>query len=201
LAHGLKTPLAALTADATRLHERGEHTIARDIETVGEAMSRHVDRELARARVRGRLRRAAIASTELAPLVRSLIATLRRTTDGARVTLESDIPNDMCVPLDKTDIAEVLGNLLENAARHAKSRVRISTDSGSSGTAITVEDDGTGISPPELLRVLERGTRLDERGKGAGLGLAIVQDVLEAYGWHLDLAHSDLGGLKATVAS
>jgi signal transduction histidine kinase len=201
LAHGLKTPLAALTADATRLHERGEHTIARDIETVGEAMSRHVDRELARARVRGRLRRAAIASTELAPLVRSLIATLRRTTDGARVTLQSDIPNDMCVPLDKTDIAEVLGNLLENAARHAKSRVRISTDSGSSGTAITVEDDGTGISPPELLRVLERGTRLDERGKGAGLGLAIVQDVLEAYGWHLDLAHSDLGGLKATVAS
>jgi signal transduction histidine kinase len=88
LAHGLKTPLAALTADVARLHERGEHEIAQDIESVGESMGRHVDRELARARVRGRARSGSKPSTELAPITRSLIATLARTPDGARVTFE-----------------------------------------------------------------------------------------------------------------
>jgi signal transduction histidine kinase len=200
LAHGLKTPLAALAADATRLHDRGEHSIAQDIEAIGETMSRHVDRELARARVRGRLRRAAPPSTEVAPLLRSLIATLARTPDGARVTFEPEIADDIHVPFDRTDLAEVLGNLLENAAGHARTRVRVSTEPSSIGPSVIVEDDGKGISPQQLPRVLERGVRLDERGKGAGLGLAIVQDVLDAYGWQLDLAASSLGGLKATIS-
>ena len=200
LAHGLKTPLAALAADATRLHERGEHAIAQDIEVVGEAMSRHVDRELARARVRGRLRHAAAPPTELASLVRSLIATLARTPDSTRVTFESKITEDIRVPLDRTDLAEVLGNLLENSARYARERVCISALAGIAGPSIIIEDDGQGISPPLLTRVLERGTRLDESGKGAGLGFAIVQDVLDAYDWQLDLAASGLGGLKATIS-
>lgn len=200
LAHGLKTPLAALAADAVRLHERGEHAIAQDIEAVGETMSRHVDRELARARARGHLRHAATSSTELAPLVRSLIATLTRTPAGARLTFEPEIADDIRLPLDRADLAEVLGNLLENAARHAKARVRISTAAGSIGPSVIVEDDGKGIGPAQLPRVLERGVRLDQRSKGAGLGLAIVQDVLDAYNWQLDLAASRLGGLKATIS-
>lgn len=197
LAHGLKTPLAALAADAARLRDHGEKALAQDIEAVGDAMSRHVDRELARARVRSVVRYRDSHSTALAPLVRSLVATLSRTPFGMRVTFEQDIANDMQVPLDRTDLAEVLGNLLENAARHAARRVRISVDSAAS---IVTEDDGPGISPIQWSRVLERGTRLDERGEGAGLGLAIVQDVLNAYGWRLDLAKSQLGGLKATIA-
>ena len=200
LAHGLKTPLAALVADVTRLRERGEHAIAQDIKVVGETMSRHVDRELARARVRGRLLHATPSSTELAPLVQSLIATLARTPAGARIFFESEIDDNAHVALDRTDLAEVLGNLLENAARHARQRVRISTLSDSSGLMILVEDDGQGISPALLPRVLERGVRLDESGKGAGLGLAIVQDVLDAYDWQLTLAASALGGLKATIS-
>ena len=197
LAHGLKTPLAALAADAARLRDRGETALAQDIEAVGDAMSRHVDRELARARVRGAVRHRDSHSTALAPLVRSLVATLSRTPFGMRVTFEQHIADDAQVPLDRTDLAEVLGNLLENAARHAAQRVRIGADSGAS---IVIEDDGPGISPAQWPRVLERGTRLDERGEGAGLGLAIVQDVLTAYGWRLDLAKSQLGGLKATIA-
>ena len=196
LAHGLKTPLAALAADAVRLRDRGETTIAQDIETVGDAMSRHVDRELARARVRGAVRHRDGHSTALAPLVRSLIATLSRTSSGMRVIFEPKIADDVQVPLDRTDLAEVLGNLLENAARHAAQRVGISAGSGPS---IMIEDDGAGIVPAQWPRVLERGGRLDERG-GAGLGLAIVQDVLNAYGWRLDLAKSELGGLKATIS-
>ena len=198
LAHGLKTPLAALAADASRLREKGEHDIAQDIETAGEAMSRHVDRELARARVRGRARNQTATSTNAEPLVRALITTLSRTPNGARVTFEKILPDDLCVPLDRTDLAEVLGNLLENAAHHAAGRVRITT--GERAPSIVVEDDGKGIEPTHMSRMRERGTRLDEQGGGAGLGLAIVQDVLDAYGWGLELSKSELGGLKATIA-
>ena len=196
LAHGLKTPLAALAADAARLRERGEEDIAQDIEAVGDAMSRHVDRELARARARGTARQRGSVATRLKPLVGSLIATLSRTPAGQQLEFESRIAGEPNVPLDRTDLAEVLGNLLENAARHAARRVRVSAGAG---TPIAVEDDGPGIVPTERTRMLERGARLDERGEGAGLGLAIVQDVLNAYGWQLELAASDLGGLKATI--
>jgi signal transduction histidine kinase len=197
LAHGLKTPLAALAADAARLRDSGEIAIARDIEAVGDAMSRHVDRELARARARSATRHRDGHATALAPLVRLLIATLSRTPLGIHVTFEPQIAANVQVPLDRTDLAEVLGNLLENAARHAAHRVRISVDSG---VSIVIEDDGPGISPAQWPRVLERGSRLDERGEGTGLGLAIVQDVINAYGWQLELAESQLGGLKATIA-
>jgi signal transduction histidine kinase len=198
LAHGLKTPLAALASDAARLRERGEQGIARDIEAVGEAMSRHVDRELARARARGTARQRGGVSTPLRPLVDSLIATLSRTPAAQRLEFETRIGGELSVPLDRTDLAEVLGNLLENAARHAARRVRVSADGA--GPAVMVEDDGPGIAPAERARMLERGARLDECGDGAGLGLAIVQDVLSAYGWRLALAGSELGGLKAIVA-
>lgn len=199
LAHGLKTPLAALAADAARLRERGEGAIAQDIEAVGDAMSRHVDRELALVRVRGMARERAGQSTALAPLIDSLIATLARTPAGQQVHFEPRIGGEVEVPLDRTDLAEVLGNLLENAARHAAGHVRISANAATV-PSITVEDDGAGIASAHLARVLARGERLDERGEGAGLGLAIVQDVLGAYGWRLDLAKSELGGLRATIA-
>lgn len=199
LAHGFKTPLAALTADAARLRERGEKEIAQSIEAVGDAMSRHVDRELARVRARGAVRHRPTHSTKVAPLVRSLITTLSRTPAGMRVTFEPRIAENVQVPLDRTDLAEVLGNVLENAARHASKRVRITAE-GVSDVSIITEDDGVGIVPAERPRVLERGVRLDKRGEGAGLGLSIAQDVLKTYHWKLDLDKSELGGLKVTVA-
>lgn len=101
------------------------------------------------------------------------------------------------MPFDRTDLAEVLGNLLDNAARHASSRVRI--NAGAGGTSVAIEDDGKGIAPAAMASALERGIRLDERKAGTGLGLAIVQDVLEVYGWRLLLGTSELGGLKATI--
>ena len=157
-------------------------------------------RPLARARVRGGLRRGAGFSTELAPLVHSLLATLARTPVGMRVAFEPDIADGLHLPLDRTDLAEVLGNLLENAARHAASRVRIAASRSSASPSIVIEDDGAGIAPAQLPRVLERGARLDESGEGAGLGLAIVQDVLDAYGWRIDLVGSELGGVAATIS-
>jgi signal transduction histidine kinase len=163
-----------------------------------DAMRRHVDRELARARVRTGAPLRSGAGTRIAPLVRSLIATVSRTSAGARIAYEAIISDRIDVPFDRTDLAEVLGNLLENATRHARMRVRISVPEAANGMEFRVEDDGPGIAPQSRSAALARGGRLDQRGEGTGLGLAIVQDVLEAYGWSLHLEASDLGGLRAT---
>jgi signal transduction histidine kinase len=163
-------------------------------------MSRHVDREMTRARVRANVRRLAGTSTELAPLIHSLIATLARTPAGMRLTFEPRISDGAAAPFDRTDLAEVLGNLLDNASRHARSHVRVTASPGPANASIAIEDDGKGIAPAARSKVLERGARMDQRGEGAGLGLAIVLDVLDAYGWRLVLGASDLGGLKAVIA-
>ncbi len=198
LAHGLKTPLAALAADARRLAERGEGDIAREIDRLVDAMRRHVDRELVRVRLRGAASGRAPESTLLLPLVRGLAATLARTPAGEAVAIEVAIPADAAVPIERTDLAEVLGNLLENAVRHARSQVRVAIDPATP-PGVLVEDDGPGVAEDDRPRILERGRRLDSSG-GAGLGLAIVQDVLEAYGWRLRVQASPLGGLAATIA-
>jgi signal transduction histidine kinase len=126
---------------------------------------------------------------------------LERVSSGGRIAFDPQIADGLSAPIGRTDLAEVLGNLLDNAARHAASRVRISASPCPSGLSIIIEDDGPGIAPAARSRVIERGARLDEREDGTGLGLAIVQDVLEAYGWRLDLATSDqLGGLKVTIS-
>ncbi len=108
------------------------------------------------------------------------------------------VGDDVCAAFDRTDLAEVMGNLLENATRHAKSRVRVAATTSADDTTICIEDDGPGIAPELRSSALARGARLDERAEGSGLGLAIVQDVLDAYGWVLRLDTSELGGLKAS---
>jgi signal transduction histidine kinase len=196
LAHGFKTPLAALAADAAHLRTLGEMKLARNVEAVAEAMSRQVDRELALARLRGTAR--GTGSTELAPLLGSLVATLARTPSGARISFESHVPGGLTMPWDRTDLAEVLGNLLENAARHAENAVRITA--AADPLAVIVEDDGPGIPEAQIARVLERGGRLDQQAPGNGLGLAIVQDALEAYGWQLEIGRSKLAGARVLIA-
>lgn len=198
LAHGLKTPLAALAADGERLRRRGESAIADEIEAVIESMRRTVDRELARARVHGGVSPGSTPTTPLLPLVQSLIATLSRTAAGSRIRYETAIADDLPAPFDRTDLAEILGNLMENATRHATSLVRIAALPSAAGVTIDVEDDGPGIAPELRSVALARGVRLDERGDRTGLGLAIVQDVLDAYGWSLELGDAQLGGLKVT---
>ena len=198
LAHGLKTPLAALAGDVERLRHHGQSQIADDVQSVAEQMRRHVDRELTRARVKGARRYASGVRTELAPLVRSIIATIARTKEGEKLRFENAVPFDLSIPIERTDLADVLGNLIENASRFARQIVRVSA----AREEIWIEDDGPGIAVEDRSRVLARGGRLDERGGGAGLGLGIAQDVLDAYGWELSLGQSEsLKGLLVLLRS
>ena len=124
LAHGLKTPLAALAGDAFQLRELGHDEIANSIETVSEAMRRHVERELARARVRGAAQHGSHI-TPIAAVVESLFRTLARTDAGSALNFVNAAPAEAIVPFERSDLTEVLGNLLDNGVRYAASAVHV----------------------------------------------------------------------------
>lgn len=197
LAHGLKTPLTALTADAQRLRSQGETSIADDLEHLALAMRQRVDRELIRARLRseasGRARQA-----DLIMVLRGVIKTLQRTPAGEALVWDTELPDHRYVKLPSADLAELFGNLLDNAAKWARSRVRVRTQSHDH-CAILIEDDGPGVSEQQRRLISQRGLRLDEQTSGTGLGLAIAQDILDAYGGSMDFGVSELGGLSVCV--
>ncbi|WP_043539396.1 sensor histidine kinase [Salinarimonas rosea] len=179
LAHGLRTPLQALEGDVARLRARGDDALADDIAAVVAAMSRHVERELARARLAGR---SAAARAAVRPIAERVVAVVRRTPDGAGKAWQVAIPETLEARIDPDDLTEALGNLVENAARHARAVVRVDAASEAGRIRLRVIDDGPGIPQDALDAVLLRGGRLDARGSGAGLGLAIVLEIAEAWG-------------------
>jgi signal transduction histidine kinase len=93
----------------------------------------------------------------------------------------------------------MLGNLLDNACKWARSRVALSSHAKGGEILIAVEDDGCGINPELRESVLGRGTRLDEATPGSGLGLAIVREIVELYGGSISLDTSSMGGLKVRL--
>lgn len=194
LAHGLKTPLQALLGEAERLRAWGEADAAAGIEAVGETMRRHVERELARARTKARTARQVSMPHEVSARVLSVIG---RTPQGAALDLRNTIPVDAVAQMDAADLAEALGALIENAARHARTCVTVSARREGAMLALSVSDDGPGAPPETLDRLAERGTRLDEAG--TGLGLAIARQIIEAVGGHMTITNRPEGGFVATL--
>ena len=199
LAHGLKTRLTILAADAAQLRERGEGDLAQEIEAVTEAMRRHVERELARARAApqgGGVHQAAPA-----PIAQRIVDVLRRVPRGQDLAWDIDIPASLSVDADAQDLTEMIGNLAENAMKWARGRVRLAGQREADGAVLlSVEDDGPGIPEAEAATALARGGRLDETKPGTGLGLAIVGDLAEAYGGSLSLGRSvGLAGLRVEI--
>jgi signal transduction histidine kinase len=197
LAHGLKTPLTVLADDAQQLRRRGEVDLADEIAALVEGMRRHVERELARARAGIRARGG--ANEPIFPVAEQVVEVMRRTPRGKKLGWTIDIPSDLAVGIDAQDLAEVLGNLVENAAQWAKSSVRLCGWQGNTAAGLFVEDDGPGVPDHEIEAVLARGGRLDAAKPGTGLGLAIVGDLVETYGGSLVLNRSPLGGLRAEL--
>ena len=197
LAHGLKTPLTALASDVERLRQHGETEIADDIHALAERMRRHMERELARARMRHGL---GSVMADVGATAEALVRTLKRTPAGEAIAFETAIEPGLKAAVDSSDLAEILGNLLENAVRHAKAVVRIVAEQRTDGVEVAISDDGPGLSEEQAEMLIGRGRRLDSQGPGAGLGLAIVSDILAANGGALRLSRAaDLGGLCVTV--
>ncbi len=193
LAHGFKTPLTALKSDARRLRDKGEDKIASDIEATIQLMHRQIERELTKARIRHIGYMPIIA---VCPLIQSIVKTLQRTPAGKEKKFQINCPHHLHVQIDKDDMSEVLGNLLENAVKYAHHTIKVDVLLKGESVKFQITDDGVGISDSLRDIAQERGVRLDEAITGSGLGLAIVNDVLEIYQQDLELKKSALGGLE-----
>jgi signal transduction histidine kinase len=197
LAHALKTPLAAIAAQSRRAREAGAGDAADGLDRAIHAASAAVDRELARSRAAAI--RAASGSAAALPVVEAVVGVVERAEFVAQVVFEVNVPPVLMVPVAADDLLELLGALIENAARYAKRRVRIEGTASADGCTLRVEDDGPGIDPAQVADAFTRGARLDEIGGGHGLGLSIAQDLAEATGAQIALARSELGGLAVSI--
>jgi signal transduction histidine kinase len=193
LAHGLKTPLTAVGMLAERLRDAGEYEISHDIVEQIETASRHINRELARTRIAVEHR--AGFKTDFEIVANRVLSTMEKLPrgDGIQWTLDAERGINMAV--EEVDSIEILGNLLDNSRKWARSSVGLKAQSRSGVIEIMVEDDGPGVVDGGHDQVLRRGVRLDESSPGTGLGLTIVKDIVEAYGGTINLYRASLGGL------
>jgi signal transduction histidine kinase len=197
LAHGLKTPLTILGHEAEALADAGQVEWGERLQAQVERMRRRIDQQLAAARAHARARQGNEA--EVAPLVAGLIQVLRPLAARRNLLLVQDVQAGLMFGGAREDLEEMLGNLMENAVKWARSSVKIRGSRDGDVILLTVADDGPGLSEGDAARILERGTRLDEQTPGTGLGLSIVGDLVEAYGGGLVLGRSPSGGLAATL--
>ncbi|BCG82404.1 sensor histidine kinase [Mesorhizobium sp. 113-3-3] len=197
LAHGLKTPLQVLSTDIRALRAKGETELADEIEKSAGAIRRHVERELARARLAPGV--SGKASCRVREAAAGVIAVIKRTPGGKQLAFLIDVKEDLLAPIDEGDLSEMLGNLVENAARFARSSVQVNAWASGSEVSIAVADDGPGIPDADRESALSRGVQLDSKGGSSGLGLAIVSDIVEAYGGRLTMTNAD-PGLVVTIA-
>ncbi|WP_334146459.1 sensor histidine kinase [Hyphomicrobium sp.] len=195
LAHGLRTPLQVLQTEIERLAKEGQTDVALSLSTVTRTMQQTVERELARVRLAAS-RRAAEAN--VAAVIDPVVRVVQRTPEGQELDWIVDVPPAIVAPIDHDDLSEAVGNLIENAARHARHAVAITAHEDERSVSLTVTDDGSGIPEGRLEEALRRGGRLDERGSGAGLGLAIMSEIVESWGGTVTLADGK-PGLSATL--
>jgi signal transduction histidine kinase len=116
-----------------------------------------------------------------------------------RLAIDVQTASEHFVRVQREDLEEMLGNIIDNACKWARTRVEIRSAVESGRLIITVDDDGAGLEPSLRDAVLQRGVRADQAAPGSGLGLAIVRDLAELYGGSISLEGSPLGGLRATL--
>ena len=199
LAHALKGPLSVVLVyfnHPDNLHDEKQFTRAgKQVKRIQELM----ERELKRARLVGK----GISSTRFNPHkeLPDLAGLLKQVYANKNLTLTYMLPPDLPSFGDREDMHELMGNLLDNACKWAKSKVTCKLyGEAESEIHIIIEDDGKGLSGDELENLTTRGVRLDESVEGHGLGLSIVKDIIRLYGGEINFTVSgSLGGLNVHV--
>jgi signal transduction histidine kinase len=194
LAHFLKTPLSVLAAEADAQPGPLADMVKRQVFS----MRRQVDHYLARARAAGSLDVLG-NRTQLSSVMDDLSRVIARIHAARGVVIDAECDDGIYFRGERQDLEEMLGNLIDNACKWARSRVRVRCEKAAGRLILTVEDDGPGLSAQQRSQVGERGERLDETVPGSGLGLAIVRDIAKLYGGSFALDESALGGVLARL--
>jgi signal transduction histidine kinase len=197
LAHGLKTPLAVLAHEAQQVRAAGHQQLAAEIDRQIDRMRRQIDYHLARARS---LASSALPGerTSIAASAEGIARVLQRLHSERGMLIEIDAP--AVFSGQREDLDEMLGNLLDNACKWARTRVKLACSKEGEQVVIIVDDDGPGIEPSMREAIMQRGVRADETAPGSGLGLAIVRDIAEIYRGSISLEASPMGGARARLS-
>jgi signal transduction histidine kinase len=197
LAHGLKTPLAVLTATAGRLRAEGDTGNAEVLELLSEEMAERIDYQLRLAQLRMRSAEHVLTASLDQVLLRS-VTVMRKAGRGPELFWKLDVA-PASVDMDPHDLMELVGVLLENAGKWARSQVEVICRPDGEMAEFIIRDDGPGLSDEDIARLGKRGGRLDEERSGTGFGISIAREVLELNGGTLSIGRSEAGGLEATV--
>lgn len=195
LAHSLKTPLAVLQG---AINSDEDETLRR--KTIHEQIDR-IDNI-----IQYQLRRAATAGSSpgmglvmLHPLAVRIVNTVQKAYRNKQPDITIAIDDSIGLRIDEGDLMELLGNLIDNAFKWCRSRIELSAYHRDNQVIIQVKDDGPGIDPQQIARILERGVRADQSTPGHGIGLAIVRDIMQVYEGELSIENNPAGGACVTL--
>ena len=199
LAHGLKTPLAVLAHEAQQVQAAGQERLAAEIDRQIDRMRQQIDYHLARAR--------SVASSAspgarapIAASAQGIARVLQRLHSERGILIEIDAPASRAFLGQREDLDEMLGNMLDNACKWGRTRVKLTCSKEGEQLVIVVDDDGPGIEPSMREAIMQRGVRADQAAPGSGLGLAIVRDLAEIYRGSISLEASPMGGARARLS-
>lgn len=194
LAHGLKTPLATLS-----LKLSGEGASSDALALVAELDAR-IAHHLRRARTAAPSA-GTRARTDVAEVIGDLTSALQQIHSDRKLSVNTMIEPQLCVAVERHDLEELLGNLLDNACRHARAVVVVNANGERGSVYIRICDDGPGMADEEISRAMQAGVRLDETEPGYGFGLSIAVELTQLYGGTLALERStSLGGLEVAIS-
>ncbi|HXF53222.1 MAG TPA: ATP-binding protein [Hyphomicrobiaceae bacterium] len=201
LAHALKTPLAVIINEANEDKSPFARKVAEQASLMRDQVSYYLDRArmAARAGTIGRV-------SEVRPIAEGLQRTLERIYGDKGIRVLLDCPAGVRFQGERQDLEEMLGNVLDNACKWARTKVYFraatrpaTTRGGRVRLIVTVDDDGPGLTEQERARIGKRGQRLDETKPGTGLGLSIVNDLVHSYGGRIEFSASRHGGLNVRL--
>ena len=195
LAHALKTPISVIITEAGQRPGPLAEVVSRQAEMMRDHVDHHLRRARAAARTQGQGER-----TDVAEVLDELARTLTRMFSDKGVQIDWDCDEDLQFLGERQDLMEIAGNAMENAGKWCKGKVRVRAHGdGPERLALSVEDDGPGLTPAERETVVRRGARLDESAPGSGLGLSIIDELARAYRGELKLSDSPMSGLKLMI--
>lgn len=199
LAHALKTPLSVITNEAGA----SSGPLAGKVAEQAELMRTQVNHYLERARIAARAKVIG-AVTEVEPVVDSIVRAMARIHEDRNLDIGADVPAGALFRGERQDLEEIVGNLVDNACKWAKTEVAVTVaytrpadDETPGRLTLTIDDDGPGLTEAERAEATRRGRRLDETKPGSGLGLSIVTELIGLYEGRLRLDRSPAGGLRA----
>jgi two-component system sensor histidine kinase PhoQ len=191
LAHSLKTPVAIIRNELP-----GQ--VSQDVQSAIQRIDNTIEYQLRRAVISDHslLKR----GTDFANTLDQVITALQKIYRGRAITFRSTVDKQLSFAGDENELMEILGNLIDNAYKHAKSQIAVSATKIDNRISVIIEDDGPGFSSDESKLIFQRGARLDDRGFGQGIGLAVVVDIVNQYDGSIDAQTSSLGGAKFHLA-